>query len=220
MSSLLSLLKNFTFNLIAPPYCISCKKFLDERNPLCSECLRSIQPVVSILLPITSTKSMKVLAISDYQYPLKKLILAKRYGKRVAATQLGELIWQMTYVQKTNFDLIVPIPLHWTRYAWRGYNQAEEIAKIIADNSGKPVENLLRRTQRTAYQSTLKKAERAQNTKHIFALNELDKEQYRDKTILLVDDLLTTGATMREAGRTLLALKPAVISGVVGCRVI
>ncbi len=220
MSTFLSYLKNISYDLIAPPYCVSCKKFLSARDPLCSECLRSIQPVVSILLPITSTKSIKVLAISDYQNPLKRLIWAKRYGKRVASSQLGELIWQMTYVQKTAFDVIVPIPLHWTRYAWRGYNQAEEIGNILGAASGKPVENLLWRTQRTAFQSTLRKKERAQNIQHIFALTKFEKEKYRDKHILLVDDLLTTGATMREAARVLQTLRPASITGVVACRVV
>lgn len=220
MSYFLSLLKTFTYDLIAPPYCVSCKKFLETRDPLCYECLRSVQPVVSILLPITSTKSIKVLAISDYQNPLKRLIWSKRYGKRVASKQLGELIWQMTYVQKTTFDVIVPIPLHWTRYAWRGYNQAEEIGNVLATESGKPLENLLYRTQRTAFQSTLRKAERAKNIHHIFALSNVDKELYRDKHILIVDDLLTTGATMREAARALLVLRPASITGVVACRVV
>lgn len=220
MSHIVSFLKDSLFNIIAPPYCVSCKKFLQERDPLCYECLRSIQPIVSILVPITSTKSMKVLAVSDYQLPLKKLIWAKRYGKRVASKQLGELIWQMTYVQKATFDVIVPVPLHWTRYAWRGYNQAEEIGNVIAQKSGKPLEHLLWRTQRTAFQSTLKKSQRAQNIHHIFALNKIDREYYRDKHILLVDDLLTTGATMREAARVLLTLRPASITGIVGCRVV
>lgn len=220
MSQIISFLKDQLYNLLAPPYCISCKKFLQTREPLCYECMRSIQPVGSILLPITSTKSMKVLAISDYQLPLKKLILAKRYGKRVASAQLGELIWQMTYIQKVSFDVIVPIPLHWTRYAWRGYNQAAEIGHVIAQKSGNPMEHTLWRIQRTAFQSTLKKSERVQNIHHMFALQNIDKEQYRDKHILLVDDLFTSGATMREAARILLTLRPASITGVVGCRVV
>lgn len=163
---------------------------------------------------------MKVLAVSDYQNPLRKLILAKRYRKKIAATQLGELIWQMTYVQKTMFDVIVPIPLHWTRYAWRGYNQAAEIGQVLSNQSGKPLVDMLSRVERTPFQATLNKIERAQNMRHIFKLGNSNKELYRDKHILIVDDLLTTGATMREAARTLLALRPAAISGVVGCRVV
>lgn len=220
MSHIISFLKDQLFKIIAPPYCVSCKKFLEARDPLCYECMRSIQPIVSILLPITSTKSMKVLAISDYQNPLKRLILAKQYGKRVSAKQLGDLIWQMTYIQKTAFDVIVPIPLHWSRYAWRGYNQAEEIGHALAAKSKKPLVNLLYRSQWTPFQSTLNKKERVKNIHHIFAIRNSDKELYRDKHILIVDDLLTTGSTMRETARTLLALRPASITGVVACRVV
>jgi ComF family protein len=162
---------------------------------------------------------MKVLAISDYQYPLKKLILAKQYGKRVASKQLGELIWYMTYVRHASFEVIVPIPLHWTRYAWRGYNQAIEMGNVIAQESGKPLSELLYRSRRTVFQSTLHKQERQENTRNIFALTKFDRSLYRNKHILLVDDLLTTGATMREAARTLLTLNPASITGVVACRV-
>ncbi|MGK3945895.1 hypothetical protein ABK046_47060, partial [Streptomyces caeruleatus] len=82
-------------------------------------------------------------AISDYEYPLRSLVQAKQYGNRCASRQLGQLLWEHTPLTQIQFDIIVPIPLHWTRYAWRGFNQSEEMARVVSEYSGKPVVKLL-----------------------------------------------------------------------------
>jgi len=220
MKKVIKQLCNYVVNLIAPPYCAYCRDFLKIESVFCNSCHKKIIPVVSISLQITKTKAIKVFAVSDYKEPIKPLILAKGWSNIVASKQLGQLIWQLTYFNNIPCDVLVPIPLHWMRFSWRGYNQAYEIAKELSKKSGKPVEQLLKRTKYTAHQSKLKHDKRAENVKNIFAINGSEKNKYQDKHIVLVDDLMTTGATLRAAAKELYKLKPASINTVVACRVV
>ncbi len=118
---------------------------MQKRTVFCDECIPLITPVVSVVLPITKKYSMKVFAVSAYKPPLKSLILAKGRSDIVASRELGQLIWDRTYIKHAPIDYFVPIPLHWTRFAKRGFNQAEEMAKVLSQQSSKPVEPLLKR---------------------------------------------------------------------------
>lgn len=209
------------FLLIAPPYCMACKKFLSQRDVFCDECVRLIKPIVSHDLKVTDSLTVKVFAVGTYTDPLRYLILSKSWSNHVASKQLGQLMWDMTHIKNVPFDLIVPIPLHWRRYSWRGYNQAEEMAKEIGKRSGKKVHNLLKRMRHAPFQSMVTPEKRVENVKNIFALkcDENERAHYRAKHILLVDDLLTTGATIRAAAKELNKLKPASITVIVAARV-
>lgn len=205
--------------LVVPPFCASCRSFLHERNVLCSVCVRRIRPVVSHTLSITATEFMPVLAIGAYQAPLISLILAKSSSHRAVSVQLGELMWSLSSVHSMAYDCVVPIPLHWTRYAWRGYNQAEEIARVVARNSEKPLCHLLERVKRTPYLSRCSSEERNALMRDVFSLN-VEKSSYRDKHILLIDDVMTTGSTLKEAAKVLLKLRPASLTAAVVARTV
>ena len=206
--------------LLFPTFCAACKTFALEQDAiLCVDCTIRIRPVVSHQLQITDTKSITVHAVGAYDQPLVPLILAKSGGKRTVAHQLGELVWQKSVVKHLTFDCIVPIPLHWTRYAWRGYNQADEIAKVISEQSEKPIAQLLTRIRRTPFQSHFKGEERIENVKSAFELKRCIRSVYKNKHILLVDDVMTSGATLKYAARELYTLKPASISVIVVSRV-
>jgi len=220
LRSLLTSLHTIIIDLLAPPRCAACAVLLKERAILCIECKDRITPVISTTLMLTATKSMKAYAAGAYQEPLKTLILAKHRGDQTAGIFLGELMWHLTPINTIAFDYIVPIPLHWTRYAHRGFNQAEEMASVIARMSGKPVLHLLKRGKRTQYQSTLSAHDRTSNMSDAFILTTHDVAQYQGKTLLLVDDLMTTGATLQVAGRALLQLKPASLIVALGARAI
>lgn len=206
-------------HLVAPPFCAYCKDFLHTRQILCIECYEKIDPIVSVQIPITKTHKMTVLAISDYQEPLKSLILAKSWGDIVVSNQLGHLIWKMTYFRHMPCDYLVPIPLHWMRYAKRGYNQAEEIANVLAEYRAVPVAPILKRIKHTSFQSSLSYDKRLPNVKEAFVLHTNDYEKYHNKHIVLVDDLMTTGSTLASSAKILLPLKPASITAVVVARV-
>lgn len=202
-----------------PSYCTYCRIFLFHKSVFCSRCFSMIQPIVSKDIVITKKYTMKVFALSAYKEPIKSLILAKGWSDIIASKQLGELIGDMTALKYHYFDYIIPIPSHWTRYAWRGFNQAEEIANIIAHKSGKPKVTIVKRRKRTAFQASLSKKERLLNVRNIFTLRS-QNDCYRNKHLLLVDDLMTTSATLQSAARVLCDLKPASVTAVVACRVI
>ncbi len=207
-------------DLVAPPYCAHCKIFLRSRTIFCAHCASLIEPVVSVTLPLSARYTIKVVAASAYKDPIKQLILAKGHSDVLAGTTLGSIIWDMSYARYLPMDYLIPIPLHWTRRAWRGFNQTEEMAKAIAKKSGKPVAHLLTRVKRTHFQSELAAPERAGNVAQAFALTAHDMSIYQGKHLVLVDDLMTTGSTLQSAARELIALKPASIAALVACRVI
>ncbi len=100
------------------------------------------------------------------------------------------------------FDAVVPVPLHWRKQWDRGFNQAELLARPIAKRRGIPVLHALRRKRATAAQAGLAGAGRSRNVAGAFVLK--PDAQLADKKILLIDDVMTTGAT---AGACASALK-------------
>lgn len=163
---------------------------------------------------------MEVHAVGAYQEPLKQLILAKSYQDRLACYYMAELIFNHMRSMNMSADYVVPIPLHWSRYAKRGYNQSHEIAKHLSKWTGVPIAHILKRVKRTAFQAQQDKSGRYENVRAAFALA-YSKDQcnaLRYKRLLLVDDVMTTGATLHEAAHTLLALKPLSLKAVVVAR--
>jgi len=213
-------LYNFYHSLqhfIAPPLCAYCKRLMANRMPLCPACLRRVKPIVSLRLELTKNYVIPVFAISPYQEPIKSLVVAKSWSDIVASSLLGELMWDLTNVKHAQFDCIVPIPLHWTRYAYRGYNQAEQMAKVLSKKSSKPIAHILARGKRTPILAAFSSAQREQAVQDAFYLTAKAKE-YAGKDLLVVDDVLTTGATLKSALRILRGCKPASITVIVACR--
>lgn len=98
--------------------------------------------------------------------------------------------------------VLVPVPLHWTRKNWRGFNQIEEIGKILSQLLGWRIEKLLVRTKIAKQQVGLKGIERKKNVQGVFRLtNNLTIQQLSE--VVLFDDVWTTGATMLEAAKVL-----------------
>lgn len=206
-----------------PDFCALCDVVLFEELLLCKNCVGILQPVASKTVIISKKIQFTVFAMSLYKPQLKPIIHAKYYRNRALFYDLGKFMWHNQEALKNlDFDIIVPIPLHWTRYAWRGFNQAEEIAKGMSQISGKPIVHLLERSKKTKFQNTLNKEERLLNVSNTFsiALSVTDYLAYKDAKILLVDDLYTTGATITEAVKTLTILpqKSTFINVYVFCR--
>lgn len=206
--------------LVWPNLCASCKLFLRTDDLLCTICARTITPIVSVPLPITRTTNMQVYGVGAYQGTLKRLILAKGFHDERASIVLGRLLWHNTTLPHIPFDIIVPIPLHWKRYAHRGYNQAQLIAQELSDLSGKPMCLALERVKATVLQSTLSGEARRENVKVAFKVHEEFKDLLASKRVLIVDDLMTSGATLQAAGRLITKCKPESIKGAVAGRVI
>lgn len=210
-----SLLRSFIF----PFFCSYCRGFLEENQVLCDRCLARLRPIVSAPFRLTKKRTLSVFAISDYEYPLRSLVQAKQYGNRLASRQLGRLLWEHTPLSQIDFDIIVPIPLHWTRYAWRGFNQAQEMAQVVAQYSGKPMVPLLKRSQRTMLQAGLSRFERTENVHQVFSLSS-SAHCYKGASVLFIDDVMTTGSTLFAASQALFSLRPQNLQAAVACRVI
>ena len=206
-------------SLLSPPRCANCKLLLPTYAVFCSICEQKITSIISTRITLSSTYCMSVFAVSAYTDPLKALILAKNRSTITASHQLGELIWKQTHIKNIPIDYCIPVPLHWTRFAYRGYNQAEEIAHILAKHLNKPVIHAFKRIKQTDFQAHLTSLQRLANVKDAFALIG-DTSLYHNKHILLVDDLMTTSATLRSIAKLLLPHKPASINAVVACRVV
>jgi ComF family protein len=135
-----------------------------------------------------------------YAYPVDALVQALKYGGQLALAGLFAQALHRRIDRMENIDLIVPLPLHPTRLAERGFNQAAEIAKALSRLVGVPVDaQLARRVRNTTPQTALPWRERATNMRRAFAC----ERDLSDLRIAVVDDVMTTGATLDEFARTL-----------------
>lgn len=139
-----------------------------------------------------------------YQGYLRSCIHALKYrGELVIARGLGELMAWLVAVDPgfAGVKMVVPVPLHPRRLRERGYNQALELAKAVGGALGLPVVEAVRRTRETAPQSSLSWRERRENTRGAFEVS--FPERVRGRSVLIVDDVYTTGATASAVALTL-----------------
>jgi len=154
----------------------------------------------------SATQIEKVFSIVKYSDPLAQKIIKNfkyRYIKDIAA-DLEPLMRKFLLKYKNLLDIkentvLIPVPLHWYRECSRGFNQAEEFAKIIGKILDIPVVNsLVMKKKRTRNQADVGKADRYSNLTNSFKVN-----SNSPKNIILVDDVFTTGSTVRELALSL-----------------
>ncbi len=200
-------------DLIFPKKCLGCGK---ANTYLCKECIEKARKE-GFFCPYCERFSIDgkthfqcrreygldgLTSIWRYEGVIRKAILGLKYKFAMEiAKELAEA--SIPQLNRSYFKgyILVPIPLHWHRANWRGFNQAEEIGKILAKEMGwKFIPDLLIRKKSTTPQTELKGKERRKNTMDAFILNR--KYKTRGK-ILLFDDVITTGSTMKEAAKVL-----------------
>jgi ComF family protein len=139
-------------------------------------------------------------AVFRYEFPIDSLIQALKYAHRLASADfLGRVLAQTALAHSP--DLILPVPLSQARLAERGFNQAVEIARPLSRALGVVLELTGVHRRDTAPQAGLPWKERAKNIRHAFECG-ID---LTGRTVLLIDDVMTTGATLDELARTLKA---------------
>lgn len=122
---------------------------------------------------------------------LRALIHLYKYGKvRTLSAPLGDFL-TAALPRDEAFDLIAPVPLHWLRQWQRGFNQSDLLARALAKHCGLPVWRALQRVRGTASQAGLSHTGRRKNVNAAFAC----RRDLNGKSVLLIDDVLTTGAT-------------------------
>jgi ComF family protein len=141
-----------------------------------------------------ATRFDAAFAFGEYDGVLRRLIALYKYdGVRPLAGPLSRLLARAV-PRSQRFDVVVPMPLHWTRQWKRGFNQAGLLAQKVAGQLGVPAARALRRVKATAPQAGLTMAQRRDNVAGAFALR--GRTAVSGKHVLLVDDVLTTGATL------------------------
>ena len=154
---------------------------------ICAHCLR------------TPPHYERTLAAFRYDFPLDRLIQSFKYGHRLAlAPYFGKKLAALA--KPLDVDLIVPLPLHAQRLRERGFNQALELARPVRDALGLPLNSTIcQRLRATPAQAALPWDERVKNVRGAFHC----AGDLTDQRILLIDDVMTTGASLNECARTL-----------------
>jgi ComF family protein len=159
------------------------------------------------------------LAALPYAYPWSTLLREFKFHQRPGwAAQFALLLRSAPWVEPAldSADLLLPMPLSAQRLQERGYNQVQVLAQALC--SGKLRINLLLRVQDTPAQSTLPRHERLRNVQHAFAVDPLQRTLVQGKRIVLLDDVMTSGATLQAASRLLRAAGAQHITGLVLAR--
>ncbi len=141
----------------------------------------------------------RTIALYRYEFPVDRLIQQLKYSHQVAIARWSGHALAARLAPGT-IDLILPVPLHQERLRQRGFNQSGEIAKALGRRLGLPVSHdLLMRREATAPQAMLPHDTRQENVRGVFEC----RGDLSGQRVLLVDDVMTTGATLRECSRVL-----------------
>jgi ComF family protein len=141
--------------------------------------------------------------IAHYEETIGVLIRNLKYtGIEELAKMLGEWIWWWGKLE-WEVDTICHVPLHRERWEQRGFNQARELARVLAEKSGWPWRPLLERKRYTLNQAAADYETRLKQLNGIFGVQERFREAVTGKTILIIDDVLTTGSTFNQCARAL-----------------
>lgn len=191
--------------------CSGCHDDLPWNRPACRRCALPLPPGQASCASCLDRPpaQARTLAPLRYEFPVDELVAGLKYHGRLAhAPLLGRLLQAAVLAAPGPLpELLLPVPLHDRRLAERGYNQALEIARPLARATGLHLETrLLRRQKATVAQMALDAEARARNPRHAFRL---DHDRLAElgpiQRIAVIDDVMTTGATLDAIGRLLRA---------------
>jgi ComF family protein len=223
-------------DLVFPPACHFCDSpDVESGFEICADCAESITRIKPPIcaqcgLPLAHNITHELLfcgtCLTDppaygtarfgvaYEGHLRQALKNFKYNSELRLSPaLGQLLSEafFRYYDPEEFDVVVPIPIHRKKLLERGFNQAVILARKLSESTGIPLHrNCFKKIRDTPAQARLSKKERQHNLKGCFQVSRLNA--IKDKRILLVDDVATTGSTIREAARTLHKAEAAQVS--------
>lgn len=196
------------FQFIFPPRCILCQGQMEEHAGLCTDCADLAGTSEDKPLLDLNVAGLDVLVLGRFNDSVRDLIHKLKYQGRTAVGQLwgralGEKLQGRINNQNENWRwIVIPVPLFGARKRERGYNQCDVIALELGRVLDVKVETqFLKRVQNTPSQTTLNREERLSNVSGAFALSR--KASLSGLNVILVDDVITTGATIGACAQTL-----------------
>ena len=236
--------KNFILDTLFPISCLSCGRGDDW---LCNECLKNIELLSFQKCPICEkviTENGQTCPPCKPKSHLDTLLVATNY-KDSSISKIIHL-YKYRFIEDLSFplgkilskaflqsnlpipDFIIPIPLHPRRMRWRGFNQSQKLAECISENMAPGLKiticnDVLQRARFTSPQMRIKNYnQRLENLRNAFIINEneqaLPQNVLHNKTVLLLDDVATTGATLFECAKTLKRYGVKKVSAIVVAR--
>ncbi len=232
-------------NGLLPPLCLACRALVGEAGSLCAECWQGVDFLEAPLCrlcgfpfeydPVDHDPGVEALcgaclrreppyargrAVLRYGGTARDIVLGFKHGDRThGAPAFGRWLARAGVEMLEGADLVVPVPLHWARLLRRRYNQAALLARETGRRAGVPVvPDALVRRRATPSQGGLSAAARRRNVRGAFAVRR--REIVRGKRVVLVDDVMTTGATVEACSRTLLRAGAREVNVLVLARVV
>jgi ComF family protein len=237
----LSRAARLALDIALPTLCVSCREPVDGEG-VCAACwakLSFIAPpycprlgIPFVYDPGPDMLSMEAIASPPayqraraavrYDDVARTLVHALKYQDRTdLAPALGRWMARAGGELLTGADMLVPVPLHWRRAWRRRYNQSGALARVIERQSGVRVRGeVLRRVRATEQQIGLSRAQRATNVQGAFQVSADRQPEVQGRRIILIDDVLTSGATLDACARALLRAKAAQVDVLVFARVV
>lgn len=212
-------------NLIFPNSCLYCNKIINENASFCQKCWPKLQFISEIKCQICSYPLEfegisticakchqkkpyfdKNISIFRYNFLIKKVISNFKYrDQQFIAKKLAKILIKHSKLNFSEFDIISCVPTHTSQLKKRKYNPPallmKHICKISKNNNYSV--NLLIKTKNTKAQATLTRSKRLNNLKSAFKLNPKFQQNIKNKSILIIDDITTTSATLNEISKIL-----------------